>query len=143
MNRQFSCFTLSLLACLLAASTAAAQVEISAVPSANNPAVGYQIEVSINIASGSNVAGYDFRLTFNSTELEFISIENSDYLPGVPVFRRTADYRPDGTYVPEIASGDGSVRFAAATLTGTAEGDGTLAIAKFKVLAETETTIVT
>ena len=91
--------------CFLVASTAAAQVEISAVPSANNPAVGYQIEVSINIAGGSNVAGYDFRLTFNSTELEFISIENSNYLPGEP-FSGVADYRLDGTYVPEIASGE-------------------------------------
>ena len=140
MNKQFFRFTLLLLVCFLVASTAAAQVEISVVPSANNPAVGYQIEVSINIAGGSNVAGYDFRLTFNSTELEFISIENSNYLPGDP-FSGVADYRPDGTYVPEIAPGGGSVRFAAVTLTGTAEGDGTLAIAKFTVLAETETTI--
>ena len=140
MNKQFFRFTLLLLVCFLVASTAAAQVEISAVPSANNPAVGYQIEVSINIAGGSNVAGYDFRLTFNSTELEFISIENSNYLPGDP-FSGVADYRPDGTYVPEIEPGNGSVRFAAATLTGTAEGDGTLAIARFKVLTETETTI--
>ena len=140
MNKQLFRFTLFLLMCLSVLSTAAAQVEISAVSSANNPAVGYQIEVSINIAGGSNVAGYDFRLTFNSTELEFISIENSDYLPGDP-FSGVADYRPDGTYVPEIAPGDGSVRFAAATLTGTTEGDGTLAIAKFTVLAETETTI--
>ena len=140
MNKQFFRFTLLLLVCFLVASTAAAQVEISAIPSANNPAVGYQIEVSINIAGGSNVAGYDFRLTFNSTELEFISIENSNYLPGDP-FSGVADYRPDGTYVPEIEPGNGSVRFAAATLTGTAEGDGTLAIARFKVLAETETTI--
>ena len=140
MNKQFFRFTLLLLVCFLVASTAAAQVEISVVPSATNPAVGYQIEVSINIASGSNVAGYDFRLTFNSSELEFISIENSDYLPGEP-FSMAADYRPDGTYVPEIEHGDGSVRFAAVTLTGTAEGGGTLAVATFKVLAETETTI--
>ena len=140
MNKQFFRFTLFLLMCLSVLSTAAAQVEISAVPSANNPAVGYQIEMSINIAGGSNVAGYDFRLTFNSTKLEFISIKNSDYLPGDP-FSGVADYRPDGTYVPEIEPGNGSVRFAAVTLTGTAEGDGTLAVAKFKVLAETETTI--
>ena len=33
------------------------------------------------------------------------------------------------------------MRFAAVALTGTGEGDGTLAIAKFKVLAEAETTI--
>ena len=140
MNKQLFRFTLFLLMCLSVLSTAAAQVEISAVPSANNPAVGYQIEMSINIAGGSNVAGYDFRLTFNSTELEFISIKNSDYLPGDP-FSGVADYRPDGTYVPEIEPGNGSVRFAAVTLTGTAEGDGTLAVAKFKVLAETETTV--
>ena len=128
MNKQLFRFTLLLLVCLSILSTAAAQVEISAVPSANNPTVGYQIEVSINIAGGSNVAGYDFRLTFNSTELEFISIENSDYLPGDP-------------FVPAIEPGDGSVRFAAVALTGTGEGEGTLAIAKFKVLAETERTI--
>ncbi len=140
MKKQFCRFTLLLLVCLSAASTAAAQVEISVVPSATNPTVGYQIEVSINIAGGSNVAGYDFRLTFNSTKLEFISIENADYLPRV-VFSEQADFRPDGTYVPEIEPGDGSVRFAAVTLTGTAAGDGTLAVAKFEVLVETETTI--
>ena len=140
MNKQFFRFTLTLLVCLSVLSTAAAQLEISAVPSATNPVVGYQIEVSINIAGGSNVAGYDFRLTFNPTELEFISIENSDYLPG-EAFSTTQDFQSDGTFVPELQPGDGSVRFAAVTMTGTAEGDGTLAVAKFKVLAETETTI--
>ena len=140
MNKQFFCFTLSLLVCLLVASMAAAQVEISVVPSATNPAVGYQIEVSINIAGGSNVAGYDFRLTFDSTALEFISIENADYLPG-QAFSTAQGFQPDGIYVPDLQAGDGSARFAAVTMTGTAEGDGTLAVAKFKVLAETETTI--
>ena len=140
MNKQFFCFTLSLLVCLSVASTAAAQVEISTVPSATNPAVGYQIEVSINIAGGSNVAGYDFRLTFDSTALKLISIENADYLPG-QAFSTAQGFQSDGTFVPEIQAGDGSVRFAAVTMTGTAEGDGTLAVAKFEVLAETETTI--
>ena len=140
MNGQFFRFTLFLLVCLSVASTAAAQVEISAVPSATNPAVGYQIEVSINIAGGSNIAGYDFRLTFDSTALEFIRIDNSDYLPGV-AFSTAQDFQSDGTFVPDIAPGDGSVRFAAVTLTGTAEGDGTLAVARFEVLTETETTI--
>ena len=140
MNKQFFRFALFLLVCFSIASTAAAQMEISVIPSANNPPVGYQIEVSINIANGSNVAGYDFRLTFNSTVLEFIRIENADYLPGEP-FSTAEDFRPDGTYVPEIERGEGSVRFAAVTLTGTAEGDGTLAVAKFKILAETETMI--
>ncbi len=128
MSKQFFHFTLFLLMCLSVASTAAAQVKISTVPSANNPAVGYQIEVSINIAGGSNVGGYDFRLTFDSTQLEFIRIDNSNYLPGEP-------------FVPEIEPGNGYVRFAAVALTGTGDGDGTLAVAKFRVLAETETTI--
>ena len=128
MNKQFFRFTLFLLVCLSVASTATAQVEISVVPSATNPAVGYQIEVSINIAGGSNVAGYDFRLTFNSTNLEFISIENADYLTG-------------DLYIPELEPGEGSVRSAAVSLTGTAAGNGTLAVATFKVLTEAETTI--
>ena len=134
MNMQFFRFTLTLLVCLSVASTAAAQVEISVVPSATNPAVGYQIEVSINIAGGSNVAGYDFRLTFDSTVLEFMDIENSDYLPGEP-FSSTQDFQADGTFVPDIAPGDGSVRFAAVAMTGTADGDGTLAAAKFRGLS--------
>lgn len=61
MKRQLLRFTLFLLIYLSVESTAAAQVEISAVPSATNPAVGYQIEVSINITGGSNVAGFDLK----------------------------------------------------------------------------------
>ena len=65
MNNQLFRFTLFLLVCLSLPSIAAAQVEISAVPSANNPAVGDTIEVAINIAGASNVAGYDFTLIFD------------------------------------------------------------------------------
>ena len=128
MNKQLVRFTLLLLIYFSVSSMVAAQVEISATSNSNTPVVGDQIEVSINIASGTNVGGYEFTLTFKSTELEFISIENSDYLPGDP-------------FVPETEHGDGSVRFAAIILTGAGEGDGSLAIAKFKVLAETATTI--
>ena len=81
MNKQLCRFTLFLLVYLSLPSMAAAQVEISAVSSVNSPAVGTTIEVAINIAGASNVAGYDFTLTFDSTKLEFISIENADYLP--------------------------------------------------------------
>ena len=128
MNKQLFRFILFLLVYLSLPSITAAQVEISAVPSANNPAVGDTIEIAINIAGASNVAGYDFRLTFNPTKLEFISIENADYLPA-------------GAFAFPPTVGDGSVKFYAVTLTGTGEGDGTLALATFKVLAETETTV--
>ena len=128
MNNQLFRFTLFLLVCLSLPSIAAAQVEISAVPSANNPAVGDTIEVAINIAGASNVAGYDFRLTFDPTKLEFISIENADYLPA-------------GAFAPEPEVGNGSVKFYAIVATGTDKRDGTLAVATFRVLAKTETTI--
>ena len=57
-----------------------------------------------------------------------ISIENADYLP-------------TGAFVTEPEVGNGSVTLRAAALTGTGEGDGTLAVAMFKVLTATETTI--
>ena len=128
MNNQLFRFTLFLLVCLSLPSIAAAQVEISAVPSANNPSVGDTIEISINISSASNVAGYEIKLIFDPTKLEFISIENADFLPaGALAF-------------PPIIE-EGSVTFAALVPTGTDRRDGTLAIATFKVLADTETTI--
>ena len=128
MNKQLFRFTLFLLVCLSVPSMAAAQVEISAVPNVDNPVVGDTIEVSINIAGASNVAGYELTLTFNPTQLQYIGIENADFLP-VGAFA-----------TPPIVE-DGSVIFAALVLTGTGEGDGTLAVATFKVLAETETTV--
>ena len=111
-----------------ASSTTAAQVEISAVPSANNPAVSDTIEISINIAGASNVGGYEFTLTFNPTQLQYITVENSDFLPA-------------GAFAFPPTVGNGSVGLAALALTGTGEGNGTLAVATFKVLAETETTV--
>ena len=111
-----------------ASSTTAAQVEISAVPSASNPAVGDTIEISINIAGASNVGGYEFTLTFNPTQLQYITVENSDFLPA-------------GAFAFPPTVGNGSVGLAALALTGTGEGSGTLAVATFKVLAETETTV--
>ena len=66
MNLQFFRFTLFLLTCASQLhQQAACRQKSQLVPSATNPAVGYQIEASINIAGGSNVAGYDFRLTFS------------------------------------------------------------------------------
>ena len=148
MNKKLCRFTLSLLVCFSVLSTAAAQVEISAVPSTNTPPVGYQIEVSINIAGGSNVGGYDFTLTFNPSELEFISIENADYLPGSvrdlteleSISNADLEALSADVYTTLVV-GDGAVRFAAVAETIRGEGNGTLAIARFKVLVETETTI--
>ena len=128
MNKQLFYFTLFLLVCLSLPSIASAQVEISAVSSVDNPAVDDQIEVSINIAGASNVAGYDFTLTFDPTKLEFIGIENADFLPA-------------GAFALSPTVGNGSVHYAAAAATGTDKRNGTLAVATFRVLTETEATI--
>ena len=81
MNKLLIRYTLFLLVSLSLPSIAAGQVEISAVSSASTPAVGDTIEVSINIARGSNIAGYDFTLTFDPTQLQYISIENAGLFP--------------------------------------------------------------
>ena len=62
------------------------------------------------------------------TKLEFVSIENADFLPAGAI-----------PLPPTVE--EGSVKFNAVVLTGTGEGDGTLAVATFRVLVKTETTI--
>ena len=151
MNKQHFRFSLFLLMCLSVPLTGAAQIDLSVVPSSNSPAVGDKVEFSINIAGGSNVAGYDFRLTFSPTVLEFIDIADANYLgddestlpfsPPELASVTDPDYPVSDVYTIAPVVGDGSVRFAAFALTGTGEGDGPLAVAHFKVLTETETTI--
>ncbi len=150
MKKQVLRFSLFLMMCLSVPLTGAAQIDISVVPSSNTPAVGDEVELSIN-AGGSNVAGYDFRLTFSPTGLEFIDIADANYLgddehklPSSPTELESVsdpDSPVSDVYTIFPVVGDGSVRFAAFALTGTGEGDGTLAVARFKVLAETETTV--
>ena len=151
MKNQLFHFGIPFLMWLSVISISVAQIDISMTPSSDNPVAGDIIEISINIAGGQNVAGYDFRLTFSPTELEFKGIENADYLGGegrALTFSPTElesvsdpDYPVSDVYTILDVAGDGSVRFAAFTLTGTGKGDGPLAVARFKVLAETETTI--
>ena len=128
MNIQFLRFILFSLVCLLLPLIAAGQVEISAVPSVANPAIGDTVEVAINIAAASNVAGYDFTLIFDPAKLEFIGIENADLLPA-------------GAFVFSPTVGNSSVNFAAAASTRIDKRNGTLALATFRVLTETETTV--
>ena len=128
MNKQLLRFTLFLLVSLSLPSIAAGQVEISTVSSASNPAVGDTIEVAINITGASTVSGYDFTLTFDPTKLEFIGIENADYLPS-------------DAFALDPTVESGSVHFYAVSVTWTEEANGTLAVATFRVLVATETTI--
>ena len=92
---------------------------VSLVPaSVSVPAVGEQLTFNVDIAGGENVAGYQFTLSFDPDALRFVSIRNEDYLPGNPFI------------VPPVVS-DSSVTFAATSLTGENNGDGTLASITF------------
>ena len=72
-----------------------------------SPAAGEELMVNINIAGGADVAGYEVVVNFDATALEYVSSANADYLPA-------------GAFpVPAVAA-DGSVKIAAASVTGAA-----------------------
>ena len=92
---------------------------VSLVPAlVNESAVGEQLTFNIDIARGENVAGYQFTLSFDPAVLRFVSMRNADYLPGNPFI------------APPVVS-DSDVTFAATSLTGENNGDGTLASITF------------
>ena len=85
--------------------------------------------VSINIANGKNVGGYQLTLTFDAAILMFDKIENANYLPA-------------GAFaVPPNTDAEGKVGFAATAIGASSDGDGTLAKATFTVKTADMTTI--
>ena len=102
---------------------------VSVMPDNASPAAGDTLMVSINIANGKNVGGYQFTLTFDAAILTFDKIENADYLPA-------------GAFaVPPNTDAEGKVGFAATAIGATSDGDGTLAKAMFTVKTADMTTI--
>ena len=102
---------------------------VSLVPaSVSVPAVGEQLTFNVDITGGENVAGYQFTLSFDPDALRFVSIRNEDYLPGDPFI------------VPPVVS-DGDVTFAATSLTGENNGDGTLASITFVSISSNPSTL--
>ncbi|HIB87354.1 TPA: hypothetical protein EYO57_09130, partial [Candidatus Poribacteria bacterium] len=90
--------------------------------------VGTDLEISIKISQGSNIAGYQFTLEFDDTALEYVSIVNADFLPA-------------GAFaIPPKVNGN-SVTLVATSLAGGANGDGTLAKATFKVLRKSNSVL--
>ena len=84
--------------------------------------IGQQLEFSLKIANGKNVAGYQATVQFDDTALRYVESRNSDYLP-------------DGAFfVPPILE-ENLVKLNAASLAGESNGDGTLATLTFEVIA--------
>ena len=47
--------------------------------SVESPAAGEQLTLNINITGGTNVAGYEFTVTFDPTALSYVSSAHGDY----------------------------------------------------------------
>ena len=87
-----------------------------------SPAVGRQLTLSLNIAGGKNVAGYQATVQFDTTALRYVSSANGTYLPAGAFF------------VPPVVDGN-RVKLAATSLAGESNGAGPLATLTFAVVA--------
>jgi len=89
--------------------------------SVESPAVGEQLTLSLKIAGGQNVGGYQATVHFDSTALRYVESSNGDYLPDTAFS------------IPTTA--DGNVVTIAATSYGEkSHNDGTLATITFEVI---------
>ena len=87
-----------------------------------SPAVGEQLELTLNIEGGEAVAGYQATVRFDETVLRFVSGANGDYLPA-------------GAFFVEPKVEENLVRLNAASLADETNGDGMLATLTFEVIA--------
>ena len=93
-----------------------------------SPAVGEQLTLSLNIADGENVAGYQATVQFDGTALRYVSSAIGDFLPA-------------GAFpLPVDASGN-TVTLGAVSLAGESAGDGTLSTITFEVIAVKASTL--
>ncbi|RKU39578.1 hypothetical protein C6496_00255 [Candidatus Poribacteria bacterium] len=103
------------------------RVNITPYPVAS-PSIGEQFTVNLSIVEGENVGGYQFTVGFDETILRYVDSANGDYLP------------PGSFFVPPVVS-ENAVTLSATSLTGTRNGDGTLATVTFEALDVKESPI--
>ena len=96
--------------------------------SVQSPSVGGQLTVSLNIANGADVAGYQATVAFDTSALRYKESANGDYLPAGAFF------------VPPTVSGN-QVTLAATALSGESSGNGTLATLTFEVVVVKASTL--
>lgn len=95
-----------------------------------SPAVGQQLQVSINIKDGAGVSGYDVTVGFDPTALRYVESANADYLPA-------------GAFVAPAQVTANSVYLSAISLAGVAPtAEGTLATLTFEVISAKASTLV-
>ena len=106
---------------LISFATITSTVSISPSP-VPSPATGGQLTLSLKIADGENVAGYQATVQFDTTALRYVESANGDFLPAGAFF------------VPPVVDGN-RVRLASTAIAAGSNGDGTLATLTFEVVA--------
>ena len=96
--------------------------------SVESPNIGQQFKLSLKIANGENVAGYQATVSFDMTALRYVGSANGDYLPA-------------GAYVLSPILTGNTLTLAATSLSGENQGDGTLATLTFEVVAVKASTV--
>ena len=108
-----------------AGGNATVSVSPTSVPS---PAIGERLTLSLNIADGRRVAGYQATVGFDTSVLRYVESTNGDYLPA------------DAVVVPMVVDAN-RVTLAATAPAGASHGDGTLARLTFEVVAAKASTL--
>jgi hypothetical protein len=88
----------------------------------SSPSVGQQLTLSLNVAGGQKVAGYQASVEFDPTALRYVSSKNGEYLRSIAIV------------APAVVT-ENTVTLAAASLVGETQGHGTLATLSFEVVA--------
>ena len=93
-----------------------------------SPAVGERLTLTLNIADGETVSGYQATVGFDPTALRYVSSANGDYLPTGAFF------------APPVVE-ENRVTLASTALARVGNGHGTLAAITFEVVATKASTV--
>ena len=96
--------------------------------SVQSPNTGQQPKLSLKIANGENVAGYQATVQFDDTALRFVSGKNGDFFPA-------------GAFFVEPKDEGNLVRLNAASLADEVSGDGILVTLTFEVITVKASTL--
>ena len=95
------------------------------------PAIGEHLTLSLDIAEGQDVAGYQATINYDPTALRYVESTNGDYLVG-------------GVFNPDLVEGVSqprSITLYTTTFGEQSNGNGTLATITFEVIAQKASTV--
>ena len=93
-----------------------------------SPAIGDLLTFSLNITAGSNVAGYQATVEFDTSALRYVESASGDYLPAGAFF------------IPPVVE-ENTVMIGGTSIAGESTGDGILATLTFEVVAAKASTV--